>query len=95
MSIACGRVDDVDYYNDSKGTNVDAAVIAIKALRDGIILIAGGDGKGQDFEDLVNHFEGSVEALILLSPACASWDMYANFEQRGRHFKQCINEMLK
>ena len=135
----CGRVDDVDYYNDSKGTNVDAAVIAIKALKDGIILIAGGDGKGQEFEDLVNHFEGAVEALILLgrdapiieeaarkagftniynckdmpecvrkaaelaragekvllSPACASWDMYANFEQRGRHFKQCINEMLK
>ena len=135
----CGRVDGVDYYNDSKGTNVDAAVIALKALKDGIILIAGGDGKGQDFTELANHFDGAVEALILLgrdagiieeaalkagftniynckdmpecvrkaaelardgekvllSPACASWDMYANFEQRGRHFKQCINEMLK
>lgn len=135
----CGRVDEVDYYNDSKGTNVDAAVIAIKALKDGIILIAGGDGKGQEFDSLAEHFDGAVEALILLgrdapiieaaarkagftniynckdmpdcvrtaagisrpgekvllSPACASWDMYANFEQRGRHFKQCINEMLK
>ena len=135
----CGRVDDVDYYNDSKGTNVDAAVIAIKALKDGIILIAGGDGKGQEFDELAEHFDGAVEALILLgrdapiieeaarkagftniynckdmpecvrkaaelaragekvllSPACASWDMYANFEQRGRHFKQCRNEMLK
>ena len=135
----CGRVDGVDYYNDSKGTNVDAAVIALKALKDGIILIAGGDGKGQDFTELANHFDGAVEALILLgrdagiieeaalkagftniyhckdmpecvrkaaelardgekvllSPACASWDMYANFEQRGRHFKQCIKEMLK
>ena len=135
----CGRVDGVDYYNDSKGTNVNAAVIAIKALGDGIILIAGGDGKGQDFTELANHFDGAVEALVLLgrdapvieeaarkagftniynckdmpecvrkaaelardgekvllSPACASWDMYANFEQRGRHFKQCINEMLK
>lgn len=135
----CGRVDDVDYYNDSKGTNVDAAVIALKALKDGIILIAGGDGKGQEFAELAAHFDGAVEALILLgrdapiieeaarkagftniynckdmpecvrkaaeiarpgekvllSPACASWDMYANFEQRGRHFKQCINEMLK
>ena len=135
----CGRVDDVDYYNDSKGTNVDAAVIAIKALKEGIILIAGGDGKGQEFDGLAEHFDGAVEALILLgrdapiieeaarkagftniynckdmpdcvrtaagiarpgekvllSPACASWDMYANFEQRGRHFKQCINEMLK
>ncbi len=135
----CGRIDEVDYYNDSKGTNVDAAVIALKALKDGIILIAGGDGKGQEFGELAEHFEGAVEALILLgrdapiieeaarkagftniynckdmpecvrkaaelarpgekvllSPACASWDMYANFEQRGRHFKQCINEMLK
>ena len=135
----CGRVDDVDYYNDSKGTNVDAAVIALKALEKGIILIAGGDAKSQDFTELAEHFEGCVEALVLLgrdahmiedaarhagftniynckdmpecvrkaaelarpgekvllSPACASWDMYDNFEQRGRHFKQCIREMLR
>ena len=32
---------------------------------------------------------------VLLSPACASWDMYANFEQRGRHFKECVEKMLK
>jgi UDP-N-acetylmuramoylalanine--D-glutamate ligase len=135
----CGRVDDVDYYNDSKGTNVDAAVIAIKVLKDGIILIAGGDGKGQEFGDLVDHFDGAVEALILLgrdapiieeaarkagftniynckdmpecvrkaaelaragekvllSPACASWDMYSSYEQRGKHFKECLKEMLR
>lgn len=135
----CGRVDDVDYYNDSKGTNVDAAVIALKALEKGIILIAGGDAKSQDFTELASHFDGCVEALVLLgrdafmieeaarkagftniynckdmpecvrkaaelarpgekvllSPACASWDMYDNFEQRGRHFKQCIKEMLR
>ena len=135
----CGNVDGVDYYNDSKGTNVDAAVIALKALKDGVILIAGGDGKSQDFTDLAKHFDGCVKALILLgrdapvieeaarktgftnifnckdmpecvrkaaeiavpgqkvllSPACASWDMYDNFEQRGRHFKQCVKEMLK
>jgi UDP-N-acetylmuramoylalanine--D-glutamate ligase len=59
----CGRVDEVDYYNDSKGTNVDAAVIAIKALKDKIILIAGGDGKGQDFDPLVEHFDGAVEVI--------------------------------
>ena len=136
---SCGRVDGVDYYNDSKGTNVDAAVIALKALKDGVILIAGGDGKSQDFTELAKHFDGCVEALVLLgrdariieeaarregftniynckdmpecvrkaaglarpgmkvllSPACASWDMYDNFEQRGRHFKQCVAEMLK
>ena len=62
----CGRVDDVDYYNDSKGTNVDAAVIALKALENGIILIAGGDAKSQDFTELANHFDGCVEALVLL-----------------------------
>ena len=135
----CGAIDGVDYYNDSKGTNVDAAVIALKALGDRIILIAGGDGKGQDFTELAGHFKGAVKELILLgrdagiieesaraqgftnihrckdmpecvrkaaelaefgdrvllSPACASWDMYDNFEQRGKHFKECLKEMLR
>ena len=133
----CGRKDGVDYYNDSKGTNVDAAVIALKALRNNIILIAGGDGKAQDFTDLAAHLKGAVTALVLLgrdapqieeaarkagfdeiyncrtmeecvrkaselardgdkvllSPACASWDMYPNFETRGRHFKDCVRDI--
>lgn len=133
----CGRVDGVDYYNDSKGTNVDAAVIALKALKDNIILIAGGDGKSQDFTDLASHLTGAVTALVLLgrdapiieeaarkagfteicncstmeecvrkardlaregdkvllSPACASWDMYPSYEVRGRHFKQCVKDI--
>ncbi|MBE6041030.1 MAG: UDP-N-acetylmuramoyl-L-alanine--D-glutamate ligase [Clostridiales bacterium] len=132
-----GRINEVDYYNDSKGTNVDAAVIALKALRNNIILIAGGDGKAQDFTDLAAHLNGAVSALVLLgrdahfieeaarkqgfteiynckdmeecvrraselarpgdkvllSPACASWDMYDNYEQRGRHFKQCVKHL--
>ena len=135
----CGSLNDVDYYNDSKGTNVDAALIALKALESGIVLIAGGDGKSQDFTELADRLDGCVEALVLLgrdapiieeaarkagfsniyncknmeecvrkaseiakpgekvllSPACASWDMYDNFEQRGRHFKQCVKTMLK
>lgn len=135
----CGRLDGVDYYNDSKGTNTDAAIIAMKALESGIILIAGGDGKAQDFTEFAEHMNGCVKALVLLgrdapiiedaarkagfdniynckdmeecvrksselaqpgdkvllSPACASWDMYGSFEQRGRHFKQCVKEMLK
>ena len=114
-------------------------MIALKALKEGVILIAGGDAKSQDFTELAKHFDGCVEALVLLgrdasmieeaarkagftniynckdmpecvrkaatiakpgqkvllSPACASWDMYANFEQRGRHFKQCVKELLK
>lgn len=134
----CGSGRGVDYYNDSKGTNVDAAVIAIKALRNNIILIAGGDGKSQDFTDLAKHLNGAVIALVLLgrdagiieeaarkegftniyncsdmeecvrrstelardgdkvllSPACASWDMYPNYEVRGRHFKQCVRDIL-
>lgn len=133
----CGTRDGVDYYNDSKGTNVDAAVIALRALKNNVILIAGGDGKGQDFTEFAQHFNGVVTALVLLgrdapliedaaakagfsevyncsnmeecvrkaselarsgdkvllSPACASWDMYPNFEVRGRHFKDCVNDI--
>jgi len=135
----CGNVDGIEFYNDSKGTNVDAAVIALKALEDNIILIAGGDGKAQDFTELAKNLKGRVKTLVLLgrdadqieeaaraqgfteiinckdmpdcvrtaksvadegdkvllSPACASWDMYSNYEQRGRHFKECVKELLK
>lgn len=134
----CGSLRGVDFYNDSKGTNVDASVIAIKALRSNIILIAGGDGKSQDFTELAQHLSGAVTALILLgrdapiieeaarkagfteiyncstmeecvrtaadkarpgdkvllSPGCASWDMYPSYEHRGRHFKQCVLDII-
>ena len=129
-----GIVDGVKYYNDSKGTNTDASITAIKAIGKDIILIAGGDAKKQEFDPLVKEFKGRVKKLILLgrdaymiqeacdragftdyifckdmnecvrkaheiaeegdsvllSPACASWDMYDNYEQRGRHFKECV-----
>jgi len=132
-----GDVDGVKYYNDSKGTNVDAAVIAIRAIKENIILIAGGDGKQQEFDELVKEFPGHVKHVlflgrdkqdiidccekigykdytickdmdecvntaskiavkgdtVLLSPACASWDMYQNFEQRGNHFKDCVRRL--
>ncbi len=135
----CGEIEGVKYYNDSKGTNVDAAVTALRAIKENIILIAGGDGKSQDFDDFIKGFQGSVKKLILLgkdakiiseaaerqgfhdfvfckdmeacvrkafeeavpgdtvllSPACASWDMYKNFEQRGDHFKECVNRLLR
>ena len=133
-----GMVDEVRYYNDSKGTNVDAAVTALKALENNIILIAGGDAKKQDFSDFAKELKGRVKTLIimgrdgwlirdaakasgfnniieasdmpscvreaasiaepgdsvLLSPACASWDMYDNYEQRGNHFKECVETLV-
>jgi len=132
-----GEINGVKYYNDSKGTNVDATVTALRAIEKNIILIAGGDGKGQVFDELIENFKGSVKHMILLgrdagliaeaadkygfkeytfardmnecvqkasemavsgdtvllSPACASWDMYTNFEQRGDHFKDCVAKL--
>ncbi|MFC2661956.1 MAG: UDP-N-acetylmuramoyl-L-alanine--D-glutamate ligase [Eubacterium sp.] len=133
----CGNIQGVDYYNDSKGTNTDAAEIAIKAVGKNIILIAGGDAKGQNFDEFVKYFKGRVKHVlllgrdahfiresaekigfnafteckdmddcvkkgfemaqpgdtVLLSPACASWDMYDNYEQRGEHFKDCVRRL--
>lgn len=133
----CGNIHGVDYYNDSKGTNTDASEIAIKAVGKNILLIAGGDAKGQNFDEFVKHFEGHVKTVlllgrdahlireaaekagfnsfiecsnmddcirkafdhaepgdtVLLSPACASWDMYENYEQRGDHFKDCVRRL--
>ncbi len=133
----CGEIEGVKFYNDSKGTNVDAAITAIHAIEKDIILIAGGDGKEQDFSAFAKELKGPVKRLILLgrdadkikeaadevgfkdyvfakdmdecvmegfkmaepgdtvllSPACASWDMYDNFEQRGDHFKNCVHRL--
>ena len=134
----CGTVNGVKYINDSKGTNPDAAIKAIQAIKENIILIAGGYDKGSDFTEFVKEFDGRVKHVILLgntavkikdaaekagftkttivkdmddcvqeaarianegdsvllSPACASWDMYNSYEERGRHFKKCV-EALK
>ena len=131
------EIEGVKYYNDSKGTNTDAAATALRAVGHDIILIAGGDAKGQDFTDFAKDLAGRVKLLILLgrdrgmireaaekegftnilecrdmeecvqaayreaaagdsvllSPACASWDMYDNYEQRGRHFKDCVRRL--
>ncbi len=130
----CGEHGGVRYYNDSKGTNTDASITALKAIERNIILIAGGDAKGQEFDGFVREFPGRVKKLVLLgrdahliqeaadragfsdyvycrdmaecvekaaelaepgdtvllSPACASWDMYDSYEQRGEHFKECV-----
>lgn len=135
----CGEVDGVRFVNDSKGTNPDASVKAVEAMKKNIILIAGGYDKGADFTDFIKAFDGRVKHMVLLgktaekirkqaesvgflnittaknmeecveaafklaesgdtvllSPACASWDMYSCFEQRGEHFKSCVRGLEK
>lgn len=127
-------IDGVQYYNDSKATNVDAAIIGIKAMKRPIVLIGGGMDKGADFTEWIDVFPNKVKYLILigetsdkiiqtahekgffnikkassineavilakeiavsgdcvlLSPACASWDMFKSYEERGEMFKQAV-----
>ena len=132
------EVNGVRFYNDSKGTNPDAAIQAVKAMTRKTILIGGGYDKGGEFDDwilsfgdrirkllllgqtkeriaaccdkygfkdyeFVNSLEEAVftaasEALpgeaVLLSPACASWGMFKNFEERGDMFKDLVNALV-
>lgn len=127
----------VDYYNDSKGTNPDAAIKAIQSMTCPTILIGGGYDKDSQFDDWIAHFDGKVKSLILLgetaekiaraadhqgfhayeftdslqgavtraaelaeagdavllSPACASWDMFDSYEQRGNMFKDYVHRL--
>ncbi|NLG05632.1 MAG: UDP-N-acetylmuramoyl-L-alanine--D-glutamate ligase [Clostridia bacterium] len=127
----------VDYYNDSKGTNVDAAIKGIQAMVKPTYLIGGGYNKKASYEDWILSFDGKVKELILmgqtkeaiaecarshhfdaiyfaesmedavkhcadeavdgdavlLSPACASWGMFKNYEERGRIFKDLVNKL--
>ena len=127
----------VRYYNDSKGTNPDAAIQALNAMPGPTILIGGGYDKKNSYDDWVRLFPGKVKELILLgqtakdiaaccrkygfdniifadsmeeavriaasyadegdsvllSPACASWGMFKNFEERGQIFKDCVRAL--
>lgn len=124
----------VDYYNDSKGTNPDAAIQGIKAMSKPTILIGGGYDKGSEYDEWIEAFDGKVKWLVLigqtrekiaecarahgfdkikfadtyeeclklctelaesgdavlLSPACASWGMFPNYEVRGQLFKEYV-----
>lgn len=127
----------VDYYNDSKGTNTDATIKAIKAMKKPIYLIVGGYEKDADFLPMIKEFKDKVvkaviigqvrermakdceklnfndyiikesffEAInycyenaktgecILLSPACASFDMFKDYEERGNIFKNYVKDL--
>lgn len=128
----------VRFYNDSKATNPQATISALKSFEKPIILLAGGLDRGIDFEELAEPFSKQIKALItfgqtaeklakiadsagiyqvftvdnisaaveksfsiandndvvLLSPACASWDMFSSFEERGRIFKEAVHRLI-
>ena len=127
-------VDGVDYYNDSKGTNPDAAIKAVQAMKKPTLLIGGGYDKASAYDEWIESFDGKVKCLVLigqtadkiaecarkhgfneivmaadlkeavtichdraesgdavlLSPACASWGMFKNYEERGHKFKEYV-----
>lgn len=129
---------DVEYYNDSKGTNPDAAITGIQSMSRRTVLIGGGYDKSSEYDSWIQAFDGKVKKLlllgqtkekiaasaekmgfldyefvdsleaavtraaeiaspgdaVLLSPACASWDMFDSFEQRGKLFKEYANQLL-
>ncbi len=127
----------VRYYNDSKGTNPDAAIQAIRAMTCPTVLIGGGYDKGSEYDEWIEAFDGKVKKLllmgvtaekiaecarkhgftdiefvdsmeeavavasgiaregeaVLLSPACASWGMFKNYEERGDIFKALVRDL--
>ncbi len=126
----------VAFFDDSKGTNVGATVAALNGMRQRVVLIAGGDGKGQDFGPLQPAVAGHARAVVLigrdreriaetlistgvpllratdmeeavrlafwqardgdavlLSPACASFDMFRNYEHRAQAFAEAVRKL--
>lgn len=94
VDTACG----VKYINDSKGTNVDASTIAIKALPGGIHLIAGGYDKGADFSEFARGFDGKVKALYLFGATKERFEKevkHAGFEGRisvCNNLRECVEK---
>ena len=127
----------VAYYNDSKGTNPDAAIRGIQAMNRPTVLIGGGYDKKSSYDEWIDAFDGKVKKLVLigatrekiaetarrlgftdivmadtfeeafdkcveyaqpgdavlLSPACASWGMFKNYEERGDKFKELVEQL--
>jgi UDP-N-acetylmuramoylalanine--D-glutamate ligase len=128
-------LDGVEYFNDSKATNVDAALKAVEAFPGGLWIILGGKDKGSDYrplrdplaakaraalligaatEKIAGELDGAVplvrcgtideavryahsqakhNEIVLLAPACASFDQFENFEHRGRVFKDLVRSL--
>jgi UDP-N-acetylmuramoylalanine--D-glutamate ligase len=131
------KINEITFYDDSKGTNVGATVAALTGLREPVVLIAGGDGKGQDFAPLAAAARGRARAIVLigrdgpriaaavgsdvplqqardmdeavelafraaqpgdavlLSPACASYDMYRNYVHRAEVFADAVSALQR
>jgi len=129
------EIDGVLYFNDSKATNVDAALKAIEAFSNPLWIILGGKDKGSDYRPLADALEGRARAalligsaagkiaaqiggripcidcgtleraveearsraqpgdVVLLAPACASFDQFRNYEERGRRFKELVGRL--
>ena len=131
-----GVINGVQYIDDSKGTNVDASVTAMKCIKGRKIIILGGQGKGEEYnllaetvkaecdfalligeeapkiqealkeagfknfkrvstmEEAVNEAQNLAKPgmVVLLSPACTSWDMYKSYKARGEHFCKIVRE---
>jgi len=131
-----GEIDGIAFYDDSKGTNVGATLAALNGMRQKVVLIAGGDGKGQDFTPLKSAVAARARAVVLigrdgeriassiqssgvpvqlardmdeavrlslaaaregdavlLSPACASFDMFRDYEHRAQVFVRAVQEL--
>lgn len=132
-----GTVDGVQYINDSKATNVDSVFYALSSMEAPTVWIAGGQDKGNDYQQLDEMVQQHVKALVclgidnqklltyfagkipeiresrsmedaiaqarslsapgdvvLLSPACASFDLFKNYEDRGNQFKAIVQSMV-
>jgi UDP-N-acetylmuramoylalanine--D-glutamate ligase len=130
-----GRVRGIEFYNDSKATNIDSAIRSIESFDRSLILIAGGRHKGSDYSPLVKAAEGRVKRaiflgeakdlmahsfknnipfdlvdsmedavssaflkagtddVVLLAPACSSFDMYRDYVHRGNVFKESVKSL--
>jgi UDP-N-acetylmuramoylalanine--D-glutamate ligase len=128
-------INNIDFYNDSKSTNIKSTQTALASFAKPTVLLLGGLDRGHSFEELKgyllnvkqivaygevknrikdfavecgipciihNTLEEATEAayncssegdVVLLSPACASWDQFKDFETRGNLFKECVNKL--